>query len=170
VSGTRAEYGFAYHPDALLDLRLLPDEIRERALRDLQRAVRGEAGILRPLDGSLAGLHKVYLDPAAEWRLVVQVRPALAGGPQTQEMFLVAAGPRVGYTVYRDAQLRLGRANDRDRPNQVQAAWARARSPQTRRAQSRTPTQPAADTEQPLPPEQLSEPALSRTAPTRPSR
>jgi hypothetical protein len=140
----RAAYAFTCHPDALSDLRWLPAEILTRALRDLQRAVRGEAGMLHPLDGVLAGLHKIYLDPAAEWRLVVQIRPAPADSPQDQELFLVAAGPRQIYTVYRDAQLRLRRDNPRDRPTEMQAALARARSPRALRLQRTADAPPAA--------------------------
>ncbi|EDY43022.1 hypothetical protein [Streptomyces sp. SPB074] len=130
-----ARYGFAAHPDALLDLRRLPEGIRNRALLELQRLVHGD-GTAQPLRGALDGAHKVVLDPEARWRLVVEYRDTRYDLHHDQEVFLIAAGPRRGYTVYRDAQLRLGRINDRDTPSPEQLAAARARSPHALRARN----------------------------------
>lgn len=135
MSGSRARFGFAAHPDALADLRSLPTRMRDLALVELQALVHGSDDFL-PLDGPLRGFHKVYIDPAATYRMVIQFRDAPAGAAHSREVFLVAAGPRIGYTVYRDAQLRLGRDNPNDQPTPAQIAVARARSPHALRSRA----------------------------------
>lgn len=60
---SRARFAFAAHPDAIADLRELPDDIRDLALLELQNLVHGSDDCL-PLTGRLAGFHKVYVDPA----------------------------------------------------------------------------------------------------------
>ncbi|WP_370516960.1 type II toxin-antitoxin system RelE family toxin, partial [Streptomyces acidiscabies] len=134
VAVSRARFGFAAHPDALADLRALPPEIRDLTLVGLQVLVHGEGDCL-PLTGPLAGFQKVYVDPEAQWRMVVQFRDAPPRSAYSREVFLVAVGPRRGYTVYRDAQLRLGRSNPIDQPSPDQVAAARARSPYAVRTQ-----------------------------------
>lgn len=39
---SRAKFGFSAHPDAIADLRQLPDAIRDQALLHLQDLVHGE--------------------------------------------------------------------------------------------------------------------------------
>ena len=70
---TRARFAFAAHPDAIADLRQLPDIIRDQALLHLQDLVHGERVATR-LDGRLEGCHKIVLGAGGEWashRLVV---------------------------------------------------------------------------------------------------
>ncbi|MFD9206572.1 hypothetical protein ACFVZM_09840 [Streptomyces sioyaensis] len=109
---SRARFAFAAHPDALTDLRQLPDEVRNTALLQLQDLVHGHLGAKR-LEGRLEGFHKVYIDPAAgqrQWRMVVQFRDAPPSSAYQREVYLVAAGARQDYAVYRAAQLRTNRA------------------------------------------------------------
>ncbi|MEU8928163.1 hypothetical protein AB0D10_45965 [Kitasatospora sp. NPDC048545] len=104
-------FAFSAHPDAIADLRQLPDAIRDQALLSLQDLVRGERVATR-LEGRLEGYHKVYLGVGNEWashRLVVQFRDAPTESQHRREVHLVAAGPRLDYQVYRSAQNRLGR-------------------------------------------------------------
>ncbi|MGF1425484.1 hypothetical protein [Kitasatospora sp. LaBMicrA B282] len=108
---SRAKFGFASHPDAIADLRQLPDAIRDQALLHLQDLVHGERVATR-LEGRLEGCHKIYLGVGDQWashRLVVQIRDAPPASEHSREVYLVAAGPRVDYQVYRAAQNRLGR-------------------------------------------------------------
>ncbi|MFF2078589.1 hypothetical protein ACFVXG_28030 [Kitasatospora sp. NPDC058162] len=108
---SRAKFAFSAHPDAIADLRQLPDAVRDQALLHLQDLVRGERVATR-LEGRLEGCHKIYLGVRNEWashRLVVQFRDAPTGSEHRREVHLVAAGPRADYAVYRTAQNRLGR-------------------------------------------------------------
>ncbi|MFJ6382702.1 hypothetical protein ACIQI7_22215 [Kitasatospora sp. NPDC092039] len=108
---SRAKFAFSAHPDAIADLRQLPDAVRDQALLSLQDLVRGERVATR-LEGRLEGYHKVYLGVGNQWashRLVVQFRDAPAESQHRREVHLVAAGPRLDYQVYRSAQNRLGR-------------------------------------------------------------
>ncbi|WP_316527513.1 hypothetical protein [Kitasatospora brasiliensis] len=108
---TRAKFGFSAHPDAISDLRQLPDAIRDQALLHLQDLVRGER-VAKRLEGRLEGCHKIYLGVAENWashRLVVQFRDSPPESQHRREVHLVAAGPRLDYQVYRSAQNRLGR-------------------------------------------------------------
>ncbi|XXZ48098.1 hypothetical protein AAGT00_04730 [Streptomyces cavourensis] len=102
---SRARFAFAAHPDAIADLRELPDEIRDLALLELQNLVHGSDDCL-PLKGRLAGYHKVYVDPSVSYRLVIQFRPAPPTSAHKREIYLVAAGSRKDYAVYRTAHLR----------------------------------------------------------------
>ncbi|MFD8298804.1 hypothetical protein ACFV13_21545 [Streptomyces bauhiniae] len=104
---SRARFAFAAHPDAIADLRELPDEIRDLALLELQNLVHGSDDCL-PLEGRLAGFHKVYVDPSVAYRMVIQFRPAPPTSTHEREIYLVAAGNRADYAVYRAAQLRTG--------------------------------------------------------------
>ena len=91
---SRARYAFAAHPEALDDLRKLPDAVRDTALLQLQDLVHGHLGAKR-LEGRLEGFHKVYIDPAAgerQWRMVVQFREAPRASTHRREVYLVAAG------------------------------------------------------------------------------
>jgi hypothetical protein len=132
---SRARFGFSAHPDALADLRSLPTRVRDLALIELQALVHGGGGS-HPLDGPLHGCHKIYIDPDADWRMVIQFRDAPPGAEHGREVHLVAAGLRRSYSVYRDAQFRLGRDNPNDQPGPVQLAAARARSPHAVRTET----------------------------------
>jgi hypothetical protein len=128
---SRAQYAFAAHPDALDDLRRLPDEVRDAALLQLQDLVHGHRGAKR-LEGRLEGFHKVYVDPAfgQRWRMVVQFRDAPPSSAHRKEVYLVAAGARKDSAVYRAAQLRISRAANW--PGSADAAQARVRAAQAR--------------------------------------
>jgi len=127
-------FAFAAHPEALADLREVPDRVRDLALLELQHLVHGnERGA--PLVGRLADCHKIYVDPKAEWRLVVQFRDASPGSRHDREIYLLAAGEREAGAVYQAAAQRLARtAQPTDEPEQhsQQAQAARARSPHLR--------------------------------------
>ncbi|MFD8963438.1 hypothetical protein ACFV0C_00315 [Streptomyces sp. NPDC059568] len=133
---SRARFAFAAHPDALTDLRQLPGPIRDQALLHLQDLVHGER-VAKRLDGRLEGFHKVYLGTGtafASHRLVVQFRPAPPGSRHAREVYLVAAGSREDYAVYRTAQLRtnrtgLNRPADTGPAGEARVRAARARSP-----------------------------------------
>ncbi|MDX2544650.1 hypothetical protein ACOT81_20640 [Streptomyces sp. WI04-05B] len=127
---SRARFAFAAHPDAIADLRELPDEIRDLALLELQNLVHGSDDCL-PLTGRLAGFHKVYVDPAVSYRIVIQFRPAPPTSTHKREIYLVAAGAREDYAVYRTAQLRtdLNRPADTDPVAEARVQAARSRSP-----------------------------------------
>ncbi|KUM78864.1 hypothetical protein [Streptomyces griseorubiginosus] len=130
---SRARFAFAAHPDAIADLRQLPDEIRDLALLELQNLVHGSDDCL-PLTGRLAGFHKVYVDPAVSYRMVIQFRPAPPTSTHKREIYLVAAGAREDYAVYRTAQLRtnrtgLNRPADTDAAAEARVQAARSRSP-----------------------------------------
>ncbi|WP_405818066.1 hypothetical protein OG241_25055 [Streptomyces sp. NBC_01390] len=130
---SRARFAFAAHPDAIADLRELPDEIRDLALLELQNLVHGSDDCL-PLTGRLAGFHKVYVDPAVSYRMVIQFRPAPPTSTYKREIYLVAAGAREDYAVYRTAQLRtnrtdLNRPADTDPAVEARVQAARSRSP-----------------------------------------
>jgi hypothetical protein len=124
---------FAAHPEALADLHALPGPIRDQALLHLQALVNGERVATR-LEGRLEGFHKVVLGVGTEFathRLVVQFRLAPATSRHDREVYLVAAGPRKDYEVYRRAQQRTGRTRA-PLPDPASAARlraARARSP-----------------------------------------
>ncbi|MQT05387.1 hypothetical protein FF041_36425, partial [Streptomyces jumonjinensis] len=70
----QARFGFAAHPEALEDLRSVPDKIRDLALLELQHLVHGNERGAR-MHRELAGCHKVYVDPQTRWRMVIQFRP-----------------------------------------------------------------------------------------------
>ncbi|MET9086108.1 hypothetical protein ABZX77_30255 [Streptomyces sp. NPDC004237] len=130
---SRACFAFAAHPDAIADLRQLPDEIRDLALLELQNLVHGSDDCL-PLTGRLTGFHKVYVDPAVSYRMVIQFRPAPPTSTHKREIYLVAAGAREDYAVYRTAQLRtnrtgLNRPADTDPAAEARVQAARSRSP-----------------------------------------
>ncbi|MFE1439187.1 hypothetical protein [Streptomyces sp. NPDC058739] len=126
---SRARFAFAAHPDAIADLRELPDEIRDLALLELQNLVHGSDDCL-PLKGRLAGFHKVYVDPSVSYRLVIQFRPAPPTSNHKREVYLVAAGSRKEYAVYRTAHLRTapqqGTATASAAEARVQAARSRS--------------------------------------------
>ncbi|MGW3715633.1 hypothetical protein ACWD8L_00625 [Streptomyces sp. NPDC005133] len=127
---SRARFAFAVHPDAIADLRELPDEIRDLALLELQNLVHGSDDCL-PLKGRLAGFHKVYVDPAVSYRMVIQFRPAPPTSTHRCEIYLVAAGSRKDYAVYRTAHLRTGpeEAAETDSAVEARVRAARSRSP-----------------------------------------
>ncbi|MFB6603568.1 hypothetical protein ACFCXR_25980 [Streptomyces noursei] len=127
---SRARFAFAAHPDAIADLRELPHEIRDLALLELQNLVHGSDDCL-PLKGRLAGFHKVYVDPSVAYRMVIQFRPAPAASHHKREIYLVAAGSRQDYAVYRTAHLRTGPRQDAETAPAAEARVqaARSRSP-----------------------------------------
>ncbi|MFE7317619.1 hypothetical protein ACFU7T_31620 [Streptomyces sp. NPDC057555] len=127
---SRARFAFAAHPDAIADLRELPDDIRDLALLELQNLVHGSDDCL-PLKGRLAGYHKVYVDPAVSYRMVIQFRPAPPTSTHKREIYLVAAGTRKDYAVYRAAHLRTGPRQDIEADSAAEAREhaARSRSP-----------------------------------------
>ncbi|MFF4785759.1 hypothetical protein ACFY3E_31130 [Streptomyces griseorubiginosus] len=130
---SRARFAFAAHPDAIADLRQLPEEMRDLALLELQNLVHGSDDCL-PLTGRLAGFHKVYVDPAVSYRMVIQFRPAPPTSTHKREIYLVAAGAREDYAVYRTAQLRtirtgLNRHEGTDAAAEARVQAARSRSP-----------------------------------------
>ncbi|MEY9841717.1 hypothetical protein [Streptacidiphilus sp. EB103A] len=127
---SRARFAFAAHPDAIADLRELPDDIRDLALLELQNLVRGSDDCL-PLKGRLAGFHKVYVDPSVSYRLVIQFRPAPPTSNHKREIYLVAAGSRKDYAVYRSAHLRTKPDQDAETDSAAEARVqaARSRSP-----------------------------------------
>lgn len=108
---SRARFAFAAHPDAIADLRELPDEVRDLALLEPQNLVHGSDDCL-PLKGRLAGFHKVYVDPSVSCRMVIQFRSAPPTSNHKREICLVAAGSRKDYAVYRSAHLRTGPHQD----------------------------------------------------------
>ncbi|MFJ9468720.1 type II toxin-antitoxin system RelE family toxin [Streptomyces caniferus] len=142
----RARFAFAAHPDAIADLRRLPDEVRDTALLQLQDLVHGHLGAKR-LEGRLEGFHKVYIDPAAEqrqWRMVVQFRDAPLSSAHQREVYLVAAGARQDYAVYRSAHLRTGLQQDTEAISATEARVqaARSRSSLAADRSTNTPTTP----------------------------
>ncbi|MEX0174456.1 hypothetical protein [Streptomyces sp. LMG1-1-1.1] len=126
---SRARFAFAAHPDAIADLRELPDEIRDLALLELQNLVHGSDDCL-PLKGRLAGFHKVYVDPSVAYRLVIQFRPAPPTSTHKREVYLVAAGSRKDYAVYRTAHLRTAPQpiTETASPDEARVQAARSRS------------------------------------------
>ncbi|GHI94158.1 MULTISPECIES: hypothetical protein [Streptomyces] len=124
---SRARFAFAAHPDAIADLRELPDEIRDLALLELQNLVHGSDDCL-PLKGRLAGFHKVYVDPSVAYRMVIQFRPAPPTSTHMREIYLVAAGSRKDYAVYRSAHLRTGAQQNVETDSATEARVQAARS------------------------------------------
>ncbi|MFJ3791512.1 type II toxin-antitoxin system RelE/ParE family toxin [Kitasatospora sp. NPDC090091] len=127
---SRAKFGFSAHPEAIADLRQLPDTIRDQALMHLQDLVHGER-VAKRLDGRLEGCHKIYLGAGDQWashRPVVQFRDAQPDARHAREVYLVAAGPRLDYAVYRSAQNRLCRTgpNLPDSPGSAEDSRVRA--------------------------------------------
>ncbi|RSS33620.1 hypothetical protein [Streptomyces sp. WAC08241] len=124
---SRARFAFAAHPDAIADLRELPDNIRDLALLELQNLVHGSNDCL-PLKGRLAGYHKVYVDPSVAYRMVIQFRPAPPTSTHKREIYLVAAGSRHDYAVYRAAHQRTGPQQGLEADSAAEARVRAARS------------------------------------------
>ncbi|ALO12620.1 hypothetical protein AQF52_7034 [Streptomyces venezuelae] len=124
---SRARFAFAAHPDAIADLRELPDDIRDLALLELQNLVHGSDDCL-PLKGRLAGFQKVYVDPSVSYRLGIQFRPAPPTSTHEREIYLVAAGSRKDYAVYRSAHLRTGPPQNTETTSAAEARVQAARS------------------------------------------
>lgn len=142
---SRARFAFAAHPDAIADLRELPDEVRDLALLELQNLVHGSDDCL-PLKGRLAGFHKVYVDPSVSYRMVIQFRPAPPTSNHKREIYLVAAGSRKDYAVYRSAHLRTGPHQDPETASATEARVhaARSRSPRAGDQPTAVPATPPA--------------------------
>ncbi|MFJ4532652.1 MULTISPECIES: type II toxin-antitoxin system RelE family toxin [Streptomyces] len=147
----RARYAFAAHPEALADLRSVPEDIRDLALLELQHLVHGnERGAA--LQRELAGCHKVYVDPETRWRLVIQYRDAPTSSQHKREIYLLAVGERQDHAAYRTAARRLEREREASAstpPLGRRAQAARARSPHGRSQANAHPQAPAAPTAQP---------------------
>ncbi|MFH8684220.1 hypothetical protein [Streptomyces lydicus] len=128
---SRARYAFAAQPEALADLRSVPEDIRDLALLELQHLVHGnERGAA--LHRELAGCHKVYVDPETRWRLVIQYRDAPDSSQHNREIYLLAVGERQDQAAYRTAARRLEREREASAATQPlgrRAQAARARSP-----------------------------------------
>lgn len=140
---SRARFAFAAHPDAIADLRALPDDIRDLALLELQNLVHGSDDCL-PLKGRLSGFHKVYVDPSVSYRMVIQFRPAPPTSHHKREVYLVAAGSRKEYAVYRTAHLRTGSHQDVETASAAEARVQAARSRSPHAANQPTPLPVAA--------------------------
>ncbi|MFE2559718.1 hypothetical protein ACFXGT_27565 [Streptomyces sp. NPDC059352] len=140
---SRARFAFAAHPDAIADLRELPDTIRDLALLELQNLVHGSDDCL-PLKGRLAGFHKVYVDPSVSYRLVIQFRPAPPTSNHKREVYLVAAGSRKDYAVYRSAHLRTAPQQITETASAAEARVQAARSRSSLTAGLPTAAAPAA--------------------------
>ncbi|MGA5632533.1 hypothetical protein [Streptomyces lydicamycinicus] len=140
---SRARFAFAAHPDAIADLRQLPDEIRDLALLELQNLVHGSDDCL-PLEGRLAGFHKVYVDPTVSYRMVIQFRAAPPASDHKREIYLVAAGSRQDYAVYRSAHLRTGlqQGTETISATEARVQAARPRSSLAADLSTNTPTTP----------------------------
>ncbi|CDR10520.1 hypothetical protein [Streptomyces iranensis] len=124
-----ARYAFAAHPEALADLRDVPEKIRDLALLELQHLVHGnERGAA--LQRELAGCHKVYVDPETRWRMVIQYRDAPNSSQHKREIYLLAVGERQDHAAYRAAARRLERERQHTGtdPHARRAHAARARS------------------------------------------
>ncbi|MGW7517775.1 hypothetical protein ACWGJ2_19520 [Streptomyces sp. NPDC054796] len=125
-----ARYAFAAHPEALADLRQVPEEIRDLALLELQHLVHGnERGAA--LTRELAGCHKVYVDPHTRWRMVIQYRDAPVSSQHRREIYLLSVGARQDHAAYNAAARRLHREHRHTDagPHERRAHAARARSP-----------------------------------------
>ncbi|MFC4607761.1 hypothetical protein ACFO9E_08025 [Streptomyces maoxianensis] len=150
---SRARYAFAAHPEALADLRSVPEGIRDLALLELQHLVHGnERGAA--LQRELAGCHKVYVDPETRWRLVIQYRDAPASSQHNREIYLLAVGERQDQAAYRVAAGRLQQEREAAAPDTApvgqRARAARARSPHARGGpENPSPQAPAAPTTRP---------------------
>lgn len=129
---SRARYAFAAHPEALADLRSVPEDIRDLALLELQHLVHGnERGAA--LTRELAGCHKIYVDPETRWRMVIQYRDAPASSQHHREIYLLAVGERQDQAAYRTAAHRL------EREREASAATAPLHGLRAQAARSRSP-------------------------------
>ncbi|MER5613935.1 hypothetical protein [Streptomyces sp. NPDC002215] len=83
------------------------------------------------MKGRLAGFHKVYVDPSVSYRMVIQFRTAPPTSHHKHEIYLVAAGSRKDYSVYRSAYLRTGPRQDTETSSatETRVQAARSRSP-----------------------------------------
>ncbi|WP_435220718.1 type II toxin-antitoxin system RelE family toxin [Streptomyces sp. Tue6028] len=149
---SRARYAFAAHPEALADLRAVPENIRDLALLELQHLVHGnERGAA--LQRELAGCHKVYVDPETRWRLVIQYRDAPASSQHKREIYLLSVGERQDQAAYRTAARRLELEREAVGTSALgrRAQAARARSPHggNSRATASPPLAPASPGAQP---------------------
>ncbi|MEV1026650.1 hypothetical protein [Streptomyces sp. NPDC050264] len=156
-----ARYAFAAHPEALADLRDVPENIRDLALLELQHLVHGnERGAA--LTRELSGCHKVYVDPETRWRMVIQFRDAPTTSQHRREIYLLAVGERQDHAAYRLASRRLERERQApaDPSHSQRAEAARSRSPRG----SAGPSQeaPAPQPRVPAPVAQLPYPSRAR--------
>lgn len=129
-----ARYAFAAHPEALADLREVPEQIRDLALLELQHLVHGNERGAR-LQHELAGCHKVYVDPQTKWRMVIQYRDAPTSSEHNREIYLLSVGERQDHAAYKSAARRLEREHQHTDagPHARRAHAARARTSQAGR-------------------------------------
>ncbi|MGW3493107.1 hypothetical protein [Streptomyces sp. NPDC001020] len=143
---SRARYAFAARPEALADLRSVPENIRDLALLELQHLVHGnERGAA--LTRELAGCHKIYVDPETRWRMVVQYRDAPSSSQHRREIYLLAVGERQDQSAYRTAARRL----DREREASAKTTPLHGRRAQTARSRSPHGSAAPAHTSSPAP-------------------
>lgn len=121
-------WGFNALPEAIEDLDRMPRDIRADALslvHDVMRThIRGprlDNHEARELDGC----RKLYVGPAADWRLVYIEMPQSPGPRDHQDIVIVAAGPRADMSVYKAAAARL-RTSHSGNDRTLQAARARS--------------------------------------------
>ncbi|MFE2864904.1 hypothetical protein [Embleya sp. NPDC059259] len=121
-------WGFNALPEAIEDLDRMPRDIRADALalvHDVMRThIRGprlDNHQARELDGC----RKLYVGPAADWRVVYIEMPQPSGPRDHQDIVIVAAGPRADLSVYEAAAARL-RTNHAGNDRTPQAARARS--------------------------------------------
>ncbi|WP_019546669.1 hypothetical protein [Streptomyces sulphureus] len=140
-----ARYAFAAHPEALADLRDVPEKIRGLALLELQHLVHGnERGAA--LQRELTGCHKVYVDPQTRWRMVIQYRDAPAPSQHTREIYLLSVGERQDHAAARRLQREHQHTCDDPHARRAQAARARSTHAPVSRAE---PAAPAPDSSAP---------------------
>lgn len=141
---SRARFTFAAHPDAIADLRELPDGIRDLALLELQNLVHGSDDCL-PLKGRLAGLQGVRR-PLRRLPDGHPVPPGPADLDSQARDLPRRRGSRKDYAVYRAAQLRTGPQQNvgPDSATEARVQAARSRS-------SLTADRPTAGQGAPLP-------------------
>ncbi|WP_165983963.1 cytochrome P460 family protein [Streptomyces sp. YIM 98790] len=135
------QYGFAADPRAVEDLLHAPAEMRDQALMRMQEVVNGTLRG-RELTANLAGLRKIYIDPAAAWRLVYEERPAPPGSAFAREIYLVAVRPKARNNIYLTVAARLGRHPG---PVSARVHAARAASPQAARTRPLPAASPSSE-------------------------
>lgn len=105
----RPRYALSFHPESLDDLRVLPPEIRERALELIDGVIRDRV-TGPPLDYELRQYRKLYLGAGAEWRIVYRLKKAPPTSPYAIEAHFVAIGARAHHEVYDVVRERVGRS------------------------------------------------------------
>ncbi|MFE3197787.1 type II toxin-antitoxin system RelE/ParE family toxin [Embleya sp. NPDC059237] len=103
-------WGFNALPEAIEDLDRMPRHIRADALsliHDVMRThIRGPR-LDNQQTRELDGCRKLYVGPAADWRVVYIEMPQPSGPRDHRDIVIVAAGPRADLSVYETAAARL---------------------------------------------------------------